>query len=282
MKKFGGTIFIIIMLLLLYTPILVLAVYSFTTSANIGTIHGFSMDNYVTLFTKAELRSMIIGTVLLAVGSAVIATILGTIGAVGAYYSKKISAGAIGAMNQIPVVNADVVTGFSICILLIVVCGMNKESFVPLVIGHVVLSVPFVYLSVVPKLKQMDSSLYEAALDLGASPAYALFKVVLPQIVPGIVSGFALAITLSLDDYFIATYTKPATFDTISTYVVNATKGSQTETKTALWSLSTVIFLIVIIVVVIMNIAGKNGDKNKENAHPQKVRRQRLEKGAAK
>ena len=282
MKRFGGTIFIIIMLLLLYTPILVLAVYSFTTSANIGTIHGFSMDNYVTLFTKAELRSMIIGTVLLAVGSAVIATILGTIGAVGAYYSKKISAGAIGAMNQIPVVNTDVVTGFSICILLIVVCGMNKESFVPLVIGHVVLSAPFVYLSVVPKLKQMDSSLYEAALDLGASPAYALFKVVLPQIVPGIVSGFALAITLSLDDYFIATYTKPATFDTISTYVVNATKGSQTETKTALWALSTVIFLIVIIVVVIMNIAGRNGDKNKENAHPQKVRRQRLEKGAAK
>lgn len=282
MKRFGGTIFIIIMLLLLYTPILVLAVYSFTTSANIGTIHGFSMDNYVTLFTKAELRSMIIGTVLLAVGSAVIATILGTIGAVGAYYSKKISAGAIGAMNQIPVVNADVVTGFSICILLIVVCGMNKESFVPLVIGHVVLSAPFVYLSVVPKLKQMDSSLYEAALDLGASPAYALFKVVLPQIVPGIVSGFALAITLSLDDYFIATYTKPATFDTISTYVVNATKGSQTETKTALWALSTVIFLIVIIVVVIMNIAGRNDDKNKENAHPQKVRRQRLEKGAAK
>lgn len=282
MKRFGGTIFIIVMLLLLYTPILVLAVYSFTTSANIGTIHGFSMDNYVTLFTKAELRSMIIGTVLLAVGSAVIATILGTIGAVGAYYSKKISAGAIGAMNQIPVVNADVVTGFSICILLIVVCGMNKESFVPLVIGHVVLSAPFVYLSVVPKLKQMDSSLYEAALDLGASPAYALFKVVLPQIVPGIVSGFALAITLSLDDYFIATYTKPATFDTISTYVVNATKGSQTETKTALWALSTVIFLIVIIVVVIMNIAGRNGDKNKENAHPQKVRRQRLEKGAAK
>lgn len=282
MKRFGGTIFIIIMLLLLYTPILVLAVYSFTTSANIGTIHGFSMDNYVTLFTKSELRSMIIGTVLLAVGSALIATILGTIGAVGAYYSKKISAGAIGAMNQIPVVNADVVTGFSICILLIVVCGMNKESFVPLVIGHVVLSAPFVYLSVVPKLKQMDSSLYEAALDLGASPAYALFKVVLPQIVPGIVSGFALAITLSLDDYFIATYTKPATFDTISTYVVNATKGSQTETKTALWALSTVIFLIVIIVVVIMNIAGRNDDKNKENAHPQKVRRQRLEKGAAK
>ena len=134
-------------------------------------------------------------------------------------------------MNQVPVVNADVVTGFSICILLIVVFGVSKESYVPLVVGHVVLSAPFVYLSVVPKLKQMDGSLYEAAMDLGASPFTALVKVVLPQILPGVISGFALAITLSLDDYFIASYTKPATFDTISTYVVNATKGSQTENQ---------------------------------------------------
>lgn len=91
--------------------------------------------------------------------------------------------------------------------LLIVAFGMNKESYVPLLIGHVVLSAPFVYLSVVPKLKQMDASLYEAAMDLGASPSMALRKVVIPQIMPGIVSGFALAITLSLDDYFIASYT---------------------------------------------------------------------------
>ena len=115
--------------------------------------------------------------------------------------------------------------------LLIVAFGMNKESYVPLLIGHVVLSAPFVYLSVVPKLKQMDASLYEAAMDLGASPSMALRKVVIPQIMPGIVSGFALAITLSLDDYFIASYTKPATFNTISTYVVNATKGSTDRDK---------------------------------------------------
>lgn len=99
----------------------------------------------------------------------------------------------------------------------------------------------------------MDSSIYEAALDLGAAPATALRKIVIPQIFSGIVSGFALAITLSLDDYFIATYTKPATFDTISTYVVNATKGSQTEIKTALWALSTVIFIIVVLIVVFAN-----------------------------
>ena len=211
----------------------------------------------MTLFTKDELRSMIVGTVLLAAGSALIATILGTLGAIGAFYSKKWASASINAMNEVPVVNADVVTGFSICILLIVAFGMSKDSYVPLVIGHVVLSAPFVYLSVVPKLKQMDSSLYEAALDLGATPFQGLTKVVIPQILPGIISGFALAVTLSLDDYFIATYTKPATFDTISTYVVNATKGSQTEVKTALWALSTVIFALVVIIVVAMNVAGR-------------------------
>ena len=156
--------------------------------------------------------------------------------------------------------NADVVTGFSICIALVIVFGIDKSTYVPLVIGHVVLSVPFVYLSVLPKLKQMDSSLYEAAMDLGATPTQALVKVVLPQIFSGIISGFALALTLSLDDYFIASYTKPATFDTISTYVVNATKGSQTEIKTALWALSTVIFVIVLVVVLCMNLAGKKSE----------------------
>lgn len=264
MKKAFGTVFLCIMILLLYLPILILAVYSFTDSANIGTIHGYSLQNYVTLFTKPELTAMIGGTIILAVGSALLATVFGTLGAVGAFYSKRFTQGAIGALNQIPVVNADVVTGFSICILLIVVAGMDKSTFIPLLVGHVVLSAPFVYLSVAPKLKQMDSSLYEAALDLGASASTALRKVVLPQIMPGIVSGFALAVTLSLDDYFIASYTKPATFDTISTYVVNATKGSQTDIKTALWALSTIIFVVVILAVVGMNIVGsrrKDGDK---------------------
>ena len=112
----------------------------------------------------------------------------------------------------------------------------------------------------------MDPSIYEAALDLGATPFRALIEVVIPQIVPGIISGFALAVTLSLDDYFIATYTKPATFDTISTYVVNATKGAQTTIKTALWALSTVIFVIVVLVVLISNIRAlrSQGELRKE------------------
>ena len=256
MKKTVSTAFLSIMLFALYLPIFVLALYSFTDSANIGAIHGFSLQNYATLFTKPELRGMIIGTLVLAFGSAVLSTILGTLGAVGVYYAGRFGKTVIGAANQVPVVNAEVVTAFSLCILLIEVCSVDKASFVPLLIGHMVLETPFVYLSVVPKLKQMDNSLYEAALDLGASSPTAIRRVVIPQIFPGIVSGFALAVTLSLDDYFITSYTKPATFDTISTYVVNATKGSQTEIKTALWALSTIIFFAVVLLVLVMNLTG--------------------------
>ena len=163
--------------------------------------------------------------------------------------------------NQIPVINADVVTGFSMCILMIVFFKVRKETFLPLIIGQTALCTPFVYLSVLPRLKQMDHQLYEAALDLGCNASMALRKVVIPQIVPGIISGFMTAITLSLDDYFITTYTKPATFDTISTYVVNATKGAQTDIKTALWALSTVIFVLVALYVVAQNVIAKKEEK---------------------
>ena len=254
-KKTIQSVFLGMVLLLMYLPILLLAVYSFMDSAIIGRSGSFTVKNYVYLFDSEDLRSMIFGTLILAVIVAVISTILGTLGAIGAFYSSKKLKRPIHLMNQIPVVNADVVTGFSICILLVVVLGVSKDTYIPLVVGHVILSAPFVYLAVVPKLKQMDPSLYEAALDLGATPVYALFKIIIPQIASGIASGFVMAVTLSLDDYFVATYTKPATFDTISTYVVNATKGSQTDIKTALWGLSTIIFLFVIVVEIAINLA---------------------------
>ena len=261
MAKIAKRVFLLIMLMFIYLPILILAVYSFTSATQIGAIRGFSMQNYITLFTTPELTDMIRGTLFLALGSATIATILGTLGAIGAFYSDRKMSTLISSLNQVPVVNADVVTGFSICILLVVVLHVSKETFIPLVAGHVTLCAghvtlcaPFVFLSVMPKIKQMDSSIYEAALDLGATPFTALTEIVIPQIVPGIISGFALAVTLSLDDYFIAMYTKPAMFDTISTYVVNATKGSQTTIKTALWALSTVIFAVVVLIVVGMNV----------------------------
>lgn len=271
MKKTISISFLCIVLAMLYVPIFVLALYSFTDSAAIGAIHGFSLQNYVTLFTKPELRDMITGTLILALGSAVLSTALGTLGAVGVHYAGRFGRTLVGAANQVPVVNAEVVTAFSLCILLIEVCSVDKGSFVPLLIGHMVLESPFVYLSVVPKLKQMDNSLYEAALDLGAPPQTAIRRVVIPQIFPGIVSGFALAVTLSLDDYFITSYTKPATFDTISTYVVNATKGSHTELKTALWALSTLIFAAVVLLVFVMNFTGSKSARRASEIEKRKA-----------
>lgn len=253
MRRVFQKSWLLFVLIFMYAPIVILAVYSFTDSTMIGKVRAFSLDNYVTLFTTPELLSMIGGTVLLAFGVAILSVILGSLGAVGAYYSKKKTRRAIELANEIPVVNADVVTGFSVCVLLIAVFNIPKDTYIPLVIGQTALCVPFVYLSVLPRLKQMDDGLYEAALDLGCTPYRALRKIVLPQIIPGIISGFMTAITLSLDDYFIATYTKPATFDTISTYVVNATKGAQTSIKTALWALSTVIFILVVVFVLVIN-----------------------------
>lgn len=261
LKKYIKYAVICLVLIFMYVPILILAVYSFTDSPNIGPIHGFSLKNYITLFTTPELMDMITGSLVLALSSAVLATILGTTGAIGAFYSKRKVKNTLSVLNQVPVVNADVVTGFSLCILLVVVFGISKDTYIPLLAGHVVLSAPFVYLAVMPKLKQMDPSLYEAALDLGATPLYALIHVIIPQVVSGIISGFVMAVTLSLDDYFVATYTKPATFNTISTYVVNATKGAQTQIKTALWALSTIIFLLVVVVEVVMNFAPVGSSK---------------------
>lgn len=257
---------LVLVLLFIYVPILILAVYSFTDATMVGKgISGFSFTNYINLFRHEELRNMIFGTILLAVVCACISTVLATMGAIGSYYSKKTMKTLINTGNQIPVVNADIVTGFSLCILLIVIFRIGKDTFIPLGLGHIVLTTPFVFLSILPKLKQMDNSLYEAALDLGATPIQALFKAVIPQLIPGIMSGFMLAITLSLDDYFITTYTKPSAFDTISTYVVNATRGSQTDVKTALWALSTLIFIIVVGVVVAMNLFSAKGAKNEKN-----------------
>jgi spermidine/putrescine transport system permease protein len=250
-------------LVFMYAPILILALYSFTDATQIGAIRGFTMKNYVTLFTTEELRNMIIGTVLLALVAAFIATILGTLGAIGAFYSKKRSASAIATMNRIPVINADVVTGFSLCILLVVVFGVSKDTYIPLLIGHVVLCAPFVYLSVMPKLKQMDNNIYEAALDLGATPMKALLNVVIPQIMPGIVSGFLLSLTMSMDDFVISLFTSGAVVSTLSLEIYSMTKRGITPEINAL---STIIFLIVLTVLIITNVRRPKTDGNSRKA----------------
>lgn len=261
MKRVVSVFWIVLIMAFLYLPVLLLAAYSFMDSAVIGVPGRFSLHNYITLFKMESLRNMIGGTILLALIVAFLSTVLGTLGAIGAFYSGKGTRKFIESVNQVPVVNADVVTGFSICILMIVFLKMDKETYIPMIIGLISLCAPFVYLSVMPRLKQMDPQLYEAALDLGCTQRQALIRIILPQIFPGILSGFMLSITLSLDDYFITTYTKPATFDTISTYVVNATRGAQTNVKTALWALSTLMFLAVILIVIISN---RKGNANEE------------------
>ncbi len=256
--------FIGIILLLLYAPILLLAVYSFIDTDVIGTTGGFTFDHYTDLFTDAQVMTMIGNTVGLAFASAALSTVLGTLGAIGMYYSRKHMKTAIGAVSRIPIINAEIVTALSLAILF-VTFGLPKSYFT-LLMGHMVICTPFVVLSVMPKLKQMDNSLYEAALDLGASPAKALFRVILPQIVPGIISGFMLAITLSLDDYIVTVYTRPAGFDTISTYVFNATirgNAHTAETLSSFWALTTIIFLIILIVVICANLAGRKKEVNK-------------------
>ncbi len=249
--------FVGLILLLLYAPILLLAVYSFLSTDLIGTAGSFSFEHYTKLFGDPVILGMIGNTLLLALVAATLSTILGTVGALGMYYCKKRIKTALHGISQIPVINAEIVTALALAITFVAV-GIGKSYFT-LIVGHMVICTPFVVLSVIPKLKQMDNSLYEAALDLGASPAKALFKVVLPQIIPGVISGFMLAITLSLDDYIVTVYTRPSGFETISTYVFNATmKGNAhtAETLSSFWALTTVIFVVIVLFVVISNLTG--------------------------
>ena len=254
--------FVGLILLLLYSPILLLAVYSFNSVNNIGGWGEFSLIHYQKLFNDPVILGMIGNTVVLALAAAALSTVLGTAGALGMYYWKKRTKAAMQVANQIPVINAEIVTALALTITFVSI-GIGKSYFT-LLIGHMVICTPFVVLSVMPKLKQMDNSLYEAALDLGASPFKALMKVVLPQIIPGVISGFMLAITLSLDDYIVTVYTRPTGFETISTYVFNATtKGNKhtAETLASFWALTTIIFVIIVLFVLISNLVGK---KNKE------------------
>lgn len=255
-------VFVGLVLLVLYAPILLLAVYSFNSVNTIGGWGEFSLVHYKKLFGDPTILRMIGNTVLLAIVAAALSTVLGTAGALGMYYSKKRVKAAMHGVSQIPVINAEIVTALALAITFVSV-GIGKSYFT-LIVGHMVICTPFVVLSVMPKLKQMDNSLYEAALDLGASPFKALMKVVLPQIIPGVISGFMLAITLSLDDYIVTVYTRPTGFETISTYVFNATmKGNKhtAETLSSFWALTTIIFVIIVIFVVVSNLAGR---KSKE------------------
>ena len=250
-----------LVLLFIYAPILLLVVYSFTESHVIGRWEGFSFELYAQLFRDAEIMQILFNTVWLALAAAGLSTILGTAGAIGIFYSRRRVAKPLQAMSQIPVINAEIVTAISLALLFSML--FLYRTYFSLIVGHMVLCTPFVVLSVLPKLKQMDSNTYEAALDLGASPSQALFRVVIPQIFSGIVSGFMLSITLSLDDYIVTAFTKPPMFDTISTYVYNAVKNGTNSSTPALRALSALIFIVMIAVLLIVSLRARKGAKER-------------------
>ena len=266
MKKFIQRGYVWLVLAFMYAPILLLLVYSFNSSTIIGMwSKKWTLGLYKQLFTSEDLMTTVLNTIILALLASTLSTILGTIGAIGMFYSKKRTQKILNSVTQLPVINAEIVTAISIAL----VCTMFAfgRTYASLLIGHVVLTFPFVVLNVMPKLKQLDSNLYEAALDLGATPTKALFSVIIPQILPGIFSGFLIATTLSLDDYIVTTFTKPATFDTISTYVFDAyAKGGRSADVPALRALSSIIFAVMIIFLVVKNIIANKKSKTGGNA----------------
>ena len=248
-KKVFAKSYIALMLLLFYAPIFVLIAFSFTDSDSLGVWNGFTLELYKNVFKNETVMEALKNTIVVALTSAFIATILGTLGAIGIFYSKGRAKKSMNFLSQIPVMNAEIVMALSLT-LLFTILGV-RSSFFTLIVGHVVLTAPFVVLSVTPKLKQMDANIYEAALDLGATPTKAMFKVMFPEILPGILTGFLLSITLSLDDYIITAFLRNKNFNTLSTYVQGVTaKG---PLPNVLRSLTTIIVIVIFLILLGIN-----------------------------
>lgn len=261
LSKFLSKFYVYILLLVMYAPLLLLIIFSFTNTKIIGNWDGFSLHLYKALFKDAEIMRAFANTFVVAISSAIVSTILGTLGAIGIFYSGKRSKALMEGISNIPVINAEIVTALSLTILF-VMAGITFNFFT-LLVGHVVLTIPFVVLSVRPKLMQMDPNIYEAALDLGATPKKALRTIVIPEIMPGIVSGFILSITLSLDDYIITAFTRNTAFQTLSTYVYGVTSKKGTLPP-SLRALTTIITLIALVILIIVNINSSGEKKNNE------------------
>lgn len=263
-KKCLSYAYIYLILLFLYLPVLYLMAFSFTEAELTGSWTGFSFNLYGRLFQNAEIMSALGNTLILAAISALVSTVIGTLGAIGVYYCKKGFRTLIENVNQVPVVNAEIVIAMSLTVMFVFMGqnffgGASVFSFWTLLAGHCVLATPFVYLNVKPKLLQMDPALYEAAMDLGCSPSKALHKVVLPQILPGILSGLLLAFTLSLDDFIVTAFTRgpgllsgASQIETLSTLVQSKIKKGAVPPE--MRALTTIIFLIVLVIVVLYSI----------------------------
>lgn len=251
MKKLGK-IYLGAVLMFLYVPIFVLIVFSFNETKSRSVFSGFTLDWYRKLIHNDIIISSLINTIIIAVIASIVSTILGTLAAIGINNMRRVPKAMVMNITNMPIIKPEIVTGVSLMLLFVFFAArMNLEfGFQTLVIAHITFDVPYVILNIMPKFRQMDPHLYEAAQDLGCGPAKAFFKVVLPEIMPGVVSGFLMAFTYSLDDFVISYFTSGSTSQTLPITIYSMTRRKVSPEINAL---SAIIFAVVVIILLIKN-----------------------------
>ena len=254
--KFLKRFYLAIILLFLYAPIFVMMLFSFNSGRTRADFTGFSAQWYVEMFQNEEMLGALRNTLIVAVCASVIATVLGTYIAFIMAKMSPVNKSISMKLLNIPMLNAEIITGVSLMFFFVFLSF--SLGFTTLLIAHVIFDVPYVVLSILPRLRQMNKSVYEAALDLGATPAFAFRRVILPDVLPGILSGALLAFTMSFDDFIISYYTSGPGFVTLSVYINTMTKRAVPLTVNAL---STFIFVMVFILLLITNLRNKKTTK---------------------
>ena len=256
MKKKLETLYMAIIFIFLYAPIGTLIVLSFNSSKSRSKWGGFTLEWYQKMFDSSTIMSALQNTLTIAFLSALIATVIGVLVCIGINSLRKWQKNTILALNNIPMLNADIVTGLSL-MLMFVFFGVSL-GYNTILLAHITFNIPYVILSVMPKMKQTNMSAYEAAQDLGANPIYAFFKVVFPDLVPGIISGFLLAFSMSLDVFIITHFTKGAGINTLSTLIYSEVRRGIQPT---IYALSTLIFVTVLILLLLVNFLPAKKEK---------------------
>ncbi len=247
-SKFLKKFYTVLIFIFLYAPIVVLIIFSFNNSKSRGSWNGFTLKWYIELFKNEEIMKALYYTIIIAVLSAVISTIIGTLAAIGIYNMNYLGKKVALNINYLPVLNPDIVTAVS---LMTLYRFMNIQlGFLSMLLSHITFCIPYVILSVLPKLKQLNKHLAEAAMDLGATPFYALRKVIIPEIMPGIVTGALMAFTLSIDDFVISFFNTGSGVTNLSITVYSmARRGIKPEIN----ALSSLMFLTVLVLLLIIN-----------------------------
>ena len=265
-KKIASRVYMGLIFLFLYLPILVLIVLSFNNSKSKVKWGGFTLDWYIKCFQSERIMSAFSTTLQITLLAAVISTIIGTLAAMGISAMKKRNQTIYLGATNIPMLNADIVTGISMMLLFVFAGTLlgRKDvlGFDTILIAHITFQLPYVILSVLPKLRQTDMRIYEAAQDLGCHPFKAFMKVVFPAILPGIVAGAIMAFTLSLDDFIISYFTNGPDFQTLPIHIFSMTKK---RVKPDMYALSTLIFAAIFILLLLMNWAQSKSDKKQRS-----------------